>query len=93
MIHELLKFGFSTELESVGEQIKSAIMFNRVHGFGKIRSLALYVYPWSKVCEYLLMNRAEHGARSLDDLLKSEEKEYGRKLAKAQKVSHLPAEC
>lgn len=31
--------------------------------------------------------RAEHGARTLDDLLKSEEKEYGRKIAKAQKVS------
>jgi len=31
-------------------------------------------------------SRAEHGARTLDDLLKSEEKEYGRKIAKAQKV-------
>ena len=32
------------------------------------------------------VSRAEHGARTLDDLLKSEEKEYGRKIAKAQKV-------
>jgi len=31
-------------------------------------------------------SRAEHGARTLDDLLKWEEKEYGRKIAKAQKV-------
>jgi len=32
------------------------------------------------------MFRAENGARTLEDLLKSEEKEYGRKIAKAQKV-------
>jgi len=32
------------------------------------------------------MCRAESGARTLEDLLKSEEKEYGRKIAKAQKV-------
>jgi len=33
-----------------------------------------------------LMIRAEHGARTLGDLLTSQEKEYGRKIAKAQKV-------
>ena len=43
VISELLKFGFSTELESVDDAMRSAIMFNRVNGFGKIRSLALYV--------------------------------------------------
>ena len=35
------------------------------------------------------MFRAENGARTLEDLLKSEEKEYGRKIAKAQKVGPL----
>ena len=50
VISELLKFGFSTELESVDERMKSAIMFNRVHGFGKIRSLALYVWTCSRIC-------------------------------------------
>jgi DNA polymerase beta len=41
IIHELLKFGFSTELESVTDETRAAIMINRVHGFGKIRALAL----------------------------------------------------
>lgn len=42
IIHELLKYGFSTELESVTDEQRAAIMINRVHGFGKIRALALY---------------------------------------------------
>jgi DNA polymerase beta len=41
MIHEMLKYGFSTELESVTPEMKAAIMFNRVHGFGKVRALSL----------------------------------------------------
>jgi hypothetical protein len=35
------------------------------------------------------MRRAENGARTLEDLQKCEDKEYGRKIAKAQKVSFL----
>ena len=43
--------------------------------------------PFLVLSHYMrLIIRAEHGARTLDDLLKSEEKEYGRKIAKAQKV-------
>lgn len=67
------------------DEKRAAIMINRVHGFGKIRALALCVGEFCK-CADADDCRAEAGARSLDDLLKSEDKEYGRKIAAAQKV-------
>lgn len=61
VISELLKFGFSTELESVDDQMKSAIIFNRVHGFGKVRSLALYVLFRCQSGGWMLAPRMELG--------------------------------
>jgi hypothetical protein len=51
--------------------------------------LLLCQSPIALECKRTNVYRAEHGARTLDDLLKSEEKEYGRKIAKAQKVCPL----
>jgi DNA polymerase beta len=38
LIQELLDYGFSTELESLDGAQRAEVLFNRVHGFGIVRS-------------------------------------------------------
>jgi len=38
LIRELIELGFSSELENLDDQDKAVVMFNRVHGIGKIKA-------------------------------------------------------
>ncbi|OCF42147.1 hypothetical protein I317_03998 [Kwoniella heveanensis CBS 569] len=71
LIRHLIEHGLVPELEALDDKWKAMVMFNRVHGFGKIRAAA-YV---------------EAGARTLDDLLNAKDKEWGRKVSDAQKLA------
>nr|XP_018266221.1 uncharacterized protein I303_00194 [Kwoniella dejecticola CBS 10117]OBR88379.1 hypothetical protein I303_00194 [Kwoniella dejecticola CBS 10117] len=71
LIRHLIEDGLVPELEALDEKWKAMVMFNRVHGFGKVKA----------------QDYVNHGARTLDDLLNAKDKEYGRKVSDAQKLA------
>ncbi|WWC67248.1 uncharacterized protein I206_101155 [Kwoniella pini CBS 10737] len=71
LIRNLIEDGLVPGLEALDAKWKSMVMFNRIHGFGKV-----------KAKDYV-----DNGARTLDDLLNAKDKEYGRKVSEAQKLA------
>ncbi|WRT63278.1 uncharacterized protein IL334_000181 [Kwoniella shivajii] len=71
LIRHLIEHGLVPELEALDDQWKAMVKFNRVHGFGKVKAQA-YI---------------DAGARTLEDLYHSKDKEFGRKVSDAQKLA------
>ncbi|WWC85402.1 uncharacterized protein L201_000265 [Kwoniella dendrophila CBS 6074] len=71
LIRDLLEHELVPELENLDDKWKAMVMFNRVHGFGKVKAQT-YI---------------DNGARTLDDLLNAQDKEYGKKVSDAQKLA------
>ena len=82
VVERLLTLGFAPEIESLDDEWKAMVKFNRVHGIGAKRAKILCVVHLS----IELSHSAEHGARTYEDLLASTEKEYGKKINDGQKA-------
>ncbi|ORY23556.1 hypothetical protein BCR39DRAFT_561926 [Naematelia encephala] len=66
VIYQLLKHGLTPEIDALNDEQRAAVLFNRVHGFGRVKA------------QYF----ANAGARTVDDLLVDPDRQWGEKARK-----------